>query len=80
MPAEALIAGSVDDVAEEFRTFARIGRTDILVRHPSNNRRSWPSGDHPVMLNDCDGDVPRCDTDRTAGRAGLQAGNSRRED
>ena len=38
MPAEALIAGSVDDVAEQFRTFAEIGYTEILVRHLTNNQ------------------------------------------
>jgi alkanesulfonate monooxygenase SsuD/methylene tetrahydromethanopterin reductase-like flavin-dependent oxidoreductase (luciferase family) len=36
MPAEALIAGSVDQVAEQFRTFGKIGYTDILVRHLTN--------------------------------------------
>ena len=38
IPAEALIAGSVDEVADEFRTFAEIGYTDILVRHLTNNQ------------------------------------------
>jgi alkanesulfonate monooxygenase SsuD/methylene tetrahydromethanopterin reductase-like flavin-dependent oxidoreductase (luciferase family) len=38
MPAEALIAGSVDDVAEQFRTFDAIGYTDILVRHLTNDQ------------------------------------------
>jgi alkanesulfonate monooxygenase SsuD/methylene tetrahydromethanopterin reductase-like flavin-dependent oxidoreductase (luciferase family) len=33
MPAEALSAGSVDEVTEEFRRFGEIGYTDILVRH-----------------------------------------------
>ena len=42
IPAEALIAGSVDEVAEQFRTFAKIGHTDILVRHLTN--------DHPKVL------------------------------
>src|SRR6266851_3771582 len=37
MPAEALIAGSVDEVAEQFRTFAKIGYTDILVGHLTND-------------------------------------------
>jgi alkanesulfonate monooxygenase SsuD/methylene tetrahydromethanopterin reductase-like flavin-dependent oxidoreductase (luciferase family) len=36
--AEALIAGSVDEVAEEFRTFGEIGYTDILVRHLTNDQ------------------------------------------
>src|SRR5213076_2597409 len=31
MPAEALIAGSADEVTEQFRRFARIGYTDISV-------------------------------------------------
>jgi alkanesulfonate monooxygenase SsuD/methylene tetrahydromethanopterin reductase-like flavin-dependent oxidoreductase (luciferase family) len=38
MPSEALIAGSVDEVAEQFRTFGEIGYTDILVRHLTNDR------------------------------------------
>jgi alkanesulfonate monooxygenase SsuD/methylene tetrahydromethanopterin reductase-like flavin-dependent oxidoreductase (luciferase family) len=42
MPAEALIAGSVDEVAEQFRTFVKIGYTDILVRHLT--------GDQPKVL------------------------------
>jgi alkanesulfonate monooxygenase SsuD/methylene tetrahydromethanopterin reductase-like flavin-dependent oxidoreductase (luciferase family) len=38
IPAEALIAGSVDEVAEQFRTFAKVGYTDILVRHLTNDQ------------------------------------------
>jgi hypothetical protein len=38
MPAKALIAGSVDQVAEEFRAFGEIGYTDILVRHLTNDQ------------------------------------------
>jgi alkanesulfonate monooxygenase SsuD/methylene tetrahydromethanopterin reductase-like flavin-dependent oxidoreductase (luciferase family) len=38
MPAEALITGSVDEVAEQFRTFGEIGYTDILVRHLTNDQ------------------------------------------
>ena len=38
MPAEALIAGSVDEVAEQFRTFGEIGYTDILARHLTNDQ------------------------------------------
>jgi alkanesulfonate monooxygenase SsuD/methylene tetrahydromethanopterin reductase-like flavin-dependent oxidoreductase (luciferase family) len=38
IPAEALIAGSVDEVAEQFRSFAKIGYTDILVRHLTNDQ------------------------------------------
>ena len=38
IPAEALIAGSVDEVAEQFGTFGEIGYTDILVRHLTNAR------------------------------------------
>jgi alkanesulfonate monooxygenase SsuD/methylene tetrahydromethanopterin reductase-like flavin-dependent oxidoreductase (luciferase family) len=38
MAAEALIAGSVDEVAEQFRTFREIGYTDILVRHLTNDQ------------------------------------------
>jgi alkanesulfonate monooxygenase SsuD/methylene tetrahydromethanopterin reductase-like flavin-dependent oxidoreductase (luciferase family) len=38
IPAEAMIAGTVDEVAERFRTFGEIGYTDILVRHLSNDQ------------------------------------------
>jgi alkanesulfonate monooxygenase SsuD/methylene tetrahydromethanopterin reductase-like flavin-dependent oxidoreductase (luciferase family) len=38
MPAEALIAGSVDEVAEQFLTFGKLGYTDILVRHLTNDQ------------------------------------------
>jgi alkanesulfonate monooxygenase SsuD/methylene tetrahydromethanopterin reductase-like flavin-dependent oxidoreductase (luciferase family) len=38
IPAEALIAGSVDEVAAQFRTFEKIGYTDILVRHLTNDQ------------------------------------------
>ena len=38
IPAEALVAGSVDEVAEQFRTFAELGYTGILVRHLSNDQ------------------------------------------
>ena len=38
MPAEALIAGSADEVAEQFRTFGEVGYTEILVRHLTNDQ------------------------------------------
>jgi alkanesulfonate monooxygenase SsuD/methylene tetrahydromethanopterin reductase-like flavin-dependent oxidoreductase (luciferase family) len=38
MPAEALIAGEADAVAEQFRSFGEIGYTDILVRHLTNDQ------------------------------------------
>ena len=38
IPAEALIAGSVEEVAGRFRTFEEIGYTDILVRHLTNDQ------------------------------------------
>jgi alkanesulfonate monooxygenase SsuD/methylene tetrahydromethanopterin reductase-like flavin-dependent oxidoreductase (luciferase family) len=38
MTAEALIAGSVDEVAEKFRAFGKVGYTDILVRHLTNDQ------------------------------------------
>jgi alkanesulfonate monooxygenase SsuD/methylene tetrahydromethanopterin reductase-like flavin-dependent oxidoreductase (luciferase family) len=38
MSAEALIAGSVDEVAEQFRAFAKIGYTEISVRHLTNDQ------------------------------------------
>src|SRR5215472_1448156 len=33
IPAEALVAGSVGEVTDQFRTFEKIGYTDVLVRH-----------------------------------------------
>jgi alkanesulfonate monooxygenase SsuD/methylene tetrahydromethanopterin reductase-like flavin-dependent oxidoreductase (luciferase family) len=36
--ADMLTAGSVDEVAEQFRMFGRIGYTDILVRHLTNDQ------------------------------------------
>jgi alkanesulfonate monooxygenase SsuD/methylene tetrahydromethanopterin reductase-like flavin-dependent oxidoreductase (luciferase family) len=38
IPAEALIAGSVDEVSERFRAFGNMGYTDILVRHLTNDQ------------------------------------------
>jgi len=38
IPAEALIAGSADEVAEQFRAFAELGYTEILVRHLTNDQ------------------------------------------
>jgi alkanesulfonate monooxygenase SsuD/methylene tetrahydromethanopterin reductase-like flavin-dependent oxidoreductase (luciferase family) len=38
MPASALIAGSVDEVAEQFRSFEKIGCTEILVRHLTDDQ------------------------------------------
>src|SRR5579859_5146483 len=38
VPAEALIAGSADEVADQFRVFGEIGYTDILVRHLTNDQ------------------------------------------
>jgi len=38
IPAEALIAAPADDVAEQFRAFAEIGYTEILVRHLSTDQ------------------------------------------
>jgi alkanesulfonate monooxygenase SsuD/methylene tetrahydromethanopterin reductase-like flavin-dependent oxidoreductase (luciferase family) len=38
MAAEALVAGSVDEVAEQFRIFGEIGYTDILVRHLTDDQ------------------------------------------
>ena len=38
MPAEALIAGSVEEVMEKFHAFSQIGYTDILVRHLTNDQ------------------------------------------
>lgn len=38
IPAEALIAGSVAEVAEQFRSFGEFGYTEILVRHLKNEQ------------------------------------------
>jgi len=38
IPAEALITGSVDEVTEQFRSFEKIGYTEILVRHLTNDQ------------------------------------------
>jgi alkanesulfonate monooxygenase SsuD/methylene tetrahydromethanopterin reductase-like flavin-dependent oxidoreductase (luciferase family) len=38
IPAEALIAGSIDEVAGQFRNLAEIGYTDVLVRHLTNDQ------------------------------------------
>ena len=38
MPAEALIAGTVDDVTEQLRGFGKLGYTYILVRHLTNDQ------------------------------------------
>jgi alkanesulfonate monooxygenase SsuD/methylene tetrahydromethanopterin reductase-like flavin-dependent oxidoreductase (luciferase family) len=38
MKAEALIAGAVDEVAEQFLAFGKIGYTDILVRHLTSDQ------------------------------------------
>jgi alkanesulfonate monooxygenase SsuD/methylene tetrahydromethanopterin reductase-like flavin-dependent oxidoreductase (luciferase family) len=38
IPPEALIAGSVEEVAERFRSFAEIGYSEILVRHFANDQ------------------------------------------
>jgi alkanesulfonate monooxygenase SsuD/methylene tetrahydromethanopterin reductase-like flavin-dependent oxidoreductase (luciferase family) len=38
IPAEALIAGSIDEVAERFRAFGEFGYTDVIVRHLTNDQ------------------------------------------
>jgi alkanesulfonate monooxygenase SsuD/methylene tetrahydromethanopterin reductase-like flavin-dependent oxidoreductase (luciferase family) len=38
MPAEALITGSVNEVAEQFWSFGEFGYTEILVRHLTNDQ------------------------------------------
>lgn len=38
MPAEALVAGSAEEVAERFRGFAALGYDEILVRHLTNDQ------------------------------------------
>ena len=39
IPAEALIAGSVEEVAAQFRSLEELGYTDILVRHLTNDQQ-----------------------------------------
>jgi alkanesulfonate monooxygenase SsuD/methylene tetrahydromethanopterin reductase-like flavin-dependent oxidoreductase (luciferase family) len=39
MPPDALIAGSVEEIAERFRRFEELGYTDILVRHLTIDQR-----------------------------------------
>ncbi len=39
IPAEALIAGSIDEVAAQFRMFGELGYTDIIVRHLTNDQQ-----------------------------------------
>jgi len=38
IPAEALIAGSIDEVAAQFRVLGELGYTDIIVRHLTNEQ------------------------------------------
>jgi alkanesulfonate monooxygenase SsuD/methylene tetrahydromethanopterin reductase-like flavin-dependent oxidoreductase (luciferase family) len=38
MPAESLVAGSIEEVADVFREFGKIGYTEILVRHLTNDQ------------------------------------------
>src|SRR6266566_8608181 len=39
IPAEALIAGSIDEVAAQFRMFGELGYTDIIVRHLTTDQQ-----------------------------------------
>ena len=38
IPAEALIAGSIDEVAAQFRVLRELGYTDVIVRHLTNDQ------------------------------------------
>jgi alkanesulfonate monooxygenase SsuD/methylene tetrahydromethanopterin reductase-like flavin-dependent oxidoreductase (luciferase family) len=38
IPAGALIAGSIDEVAEQFHAFGELGYTDIIVRYFTNDQ------------------------------------------
>ena len=38
IPAEALVAGSIDEVAEQFRGLEELGYTDVIVRHLTNDQ------------------------------------------
>jgi hypothetical protein len=39
IPAEALIAGSIDEVAEQFHALEELGYTDVIIRHLTNDQR-----------------------------------------
>ena len=38
IPAEALIAGSIDEIAAQFNILGEFGYTDVIVRHLSNDQ------------------------------------------
>ncbi len=38
IPAEALIAGSTDEVAAQFNSLGELGYTDVIVRHLTNDQ------------------------------------------
>ena len=38
IPAEALIAGSIDEVAAQFRVLGELGYTDAIVRHLTSDQ------------------------------------------
>ncbi len=38
IPPEALIAGSIDEVAAQFHTCGELGYTDVIVRHLTNDQ------------------------------------------
>jgi alkanesulfonate monooxygenase SsuD/methylene tetrahydromethanopterin reductase-like flavin-dependent oxidoreductase (luciferase family) len=38
IPAEALVAGSIDEVAEQFRALEELGYTDVIVRHLTHDQ------------------------------------------
>jgi hypothetical protein len=38
IPAEALIAGSIDEVAAQFNILGVFGYTDVIVRHLTNDQ------------------------------------------
>src|SRR5262249_13772804 len=39
IPPEALIAGSIEEVAAQFRSLGELGYTDIIVRHLTDDQR-----------------------------------------
>ncbi len=39
IPAEALIAGSIDEVAAQFHALGELGYTDVIVRHLTNDQQ-----------------------------------------
>jgi alkanesulfonate monooxygenase SsuD/methylene tetrahydromethanopterin reductase-like flavin-dependent oxidoreductase (luciferase family) len=57
IPAEALVAGSVDEVAEQFQGFVELGYTDILVRHLTSDQPKVLGSLERLVAGLCGGEV-----------------------